>query len=133
MNDDRCPVCDREMCEVKAAEREMHAQQHDTSERELAIRRLGRVSADCSAHAVDWRARAMKAEKREKRRIDSVCWLFMSNYINDVHNDDCPGDDTCECYPAAHMSVAVNDPDMMPTDAELQRLRAALDDGEGTS
>lgn len=65
---------------------------------------------------------------REARRLASIRWLFDKCYIDDSHNGECPGDDTCECYSIAHLRISVNDPDMMPTREELERLRAARDE-----
>lgn len=52
---DRCPRCDRDTCTAPA----LRGVRPETFDSVLAYNRARR---ECDAHAVDWRARALKAE-----------------------------------------------------------------------
>ena len=81
-----CPNCDREDCDVEAAQRAANERDRWLTRDELIEFREARVRLlkavdDCSAHRVDWRARARAAEARvltaeELRAIgDAACVL----------------------------------------------------------
>ena len=78
---ERCPTCDREGCQRERVDRESWEWcqaaiadgragdyiQHAQGRTEVAERQLAAVAA-CEANAVDWRARALAAERRLEYR-----------------------------------------------------------------
>lgn len=65
MTAERCPVCDRETCQLAA-----RASEYGRSPSLGMARLRDHAYDDCLAHRVDWRARALKAEETMQEFID---------------------------------------------------------------
>ena len=69
MTDDRCPECDRPGCQMYRLKREIPSA---VDRQRLARSECRELGAECYAHRVDWRARAMKAEAELREAKDTI-------------------------------------------------------------